>query len=131
NEEVPESPVIESQNPSNSKISTYVTSGEIVLSVTARGNGELSYEWYIDGSPQYCNENIFVFNPVQHTPKNNGEPYSVYCTVTNTIGDSAREVSSKQWSIYVEHPVGPEIINSASASEITGNGTATFTVEAK
>ncbi len=131
NDETADRPVIESQNPKNSEITAYVNSGEIVLSVTAKGNGDLSYEWYVDGSPQYCGKDVFVFDPVQHTPKNDGSPYSVYCTVTNTLGDTLEETASKAWSIYVKHPVGPEITNSASASEITGNGTAKFTVEAK
>ena len=66
NDETADRPVIESQNPKNSEITAYVNSGEIVLSVTAKGNGDLSYEWYVDGSPQYCGKDVFVFDPVQH-----------------------------------------------------------------
>ena len=131
NKETADVPVIESQNPSNLKITMYVNSGECVLSVNAKGNGTLSYTWYVDGHQESCTDDKFVFDPLKHTPKSDGLPYDVYCKVTNTVGESVAEKASAAWAITVKHPVGPEITNSASASEITGNGTAKFTVEAK
>jgi len=93
----PEAPVITTDLSS----SVTVTEGDdLTLSVVASGNGDLTYQWYKDGTA--------IANATESSYKVT-ESGTYYVTVTNTVFDTAMSVNSSECAVTVEAlPVIPE-----------------------
>ena len=96
-EQPPEVPTFSAQPQS----ATY-TQGQTatVLSVTASGNGTLSYQWYRDGGGTITGATTRTYTPPTTTVGTVG----YYCIVTNTLNGSSRTAQSNTATITVNAP---------------------------
>lgn len=103
-----------------------------VFSVTASGEGELSYQWYSNknnsntGGTKISNATSSTYTTSAVTTAMNGTYY--YCVVTQKYGSSTAEISSNTAMLTVGAKV-KVTTNPSAQNMITGNK-ATFTVSA-
>ena len=103
-----------------------------VFSVTASGDGELSYQWYSNknnsntGGTKISNATSSTYTTSAVTTAMNGTYY--YCVVTQKYGSSTAEISSNTAMLTVGAKV-KVTTNPSAQNMITGNK-ATFTVSA-
>ena len=124
-----EKPAITGKSPENAALSMKQTDKPHSFSVSATGNGTLSYRWTLDGATVGTDSASYEFIPFSLEV---GE-YTLQCTVTNTLGDYSvvSGSDSPTWTITVTEGDAPKITNKASAAQIDGTGAVNFTVEAE
>lgn len=123
--EYPTTPVISSVSPT-SDIRCTTTDSSLFFSVSASGNGSLSYRWLLDGADLNVSGSTLTLTPSTL----NAGTYRVYCEVTNSL-NRHEQTTDTSWVLTVEEPTAKPVITSkASAAEISGTGSATFSVAA-
>lgn len=120
----PYTPEITSAEPRDLNQKFKKSDDEVTFSVSASGNGTISYRWKVDGTEVSTDSRITIV-PEDMTVGD----HTVKCTVSNTIENTSK-LTEIEWKVVIEKSAEPEITSKESSATIDGTGSVDFKITA-